>query len=324
MNPLNLPRWDGTREGFYEVWYFKLNHAEGALWLRLTLLSGQVGWKKAAEAWGIFFKPRAAGVDHVAVKRTLPLEEFSFSNDRVAVGKSFWSDGRTAGAIRSGANAIEWDLSFEPSPRSFEHVPRALRALKLNRSTVVTPNPDLRFHGVFRVNGVAYACDGAPGMQGHIHGSKNADSWAWAHSNIADDGAPFVFECLTARLRMGGLALPLLSAFYLESGGQVFALNSLRDAIAIRSSWSLDGWEFHARKNEWSFNAAISAARAQFAGVRYEDTNGSSLFCHNSKVSSLDLEILRGGKLERRIRCSNACAYEVVSREKESDVRFLI
>lgn len=324
MNPLNLARWNGTRGSFYEVWYFKLNHPDGALWLRLTLLSGRGGWKRAAETWGIFFKPSGAGVEHVAVKCTLPLEQFSSTSDRIATGESFWSDGRTAGAIRSGSDAIEWDLSFKPCERSFEHVPRAIRTLKLNRSTVVTPNPDLRFHGIFRVNGVAYACDGTPGMQGHIHGTKNADSWAWAHSNIADDGQPLVFECLTARLRMGGLALPQLSAFYLESGGRVFALNSLGDALGIRSRWSLDGWEFCVRKDEWSFEGKISAARAQFAGVRYEDTDGSSLFCHNSKISTLDLAVLRGKKLERQVRSSGACAFEVVARAKDPGVRFLI
>ena len=152
-------------------------------------------------------------------------------------------------------------------------------------------------------------------------------NWAWGHANIADDGTPFVFEGLTARIRLGGLIpSPPISAFYFEYEGVRHELNQVRAALGTNSRFSIDGWDFAARSSvdEMEFRGAIRSRLGDFAQIRYEDTDGSSLYCRNSKVSSLALSVFRRGQLEREIRSTTNCAFEVVSREKEERLPVLI
>jgi hypothetical protein len=329
MQLSNQPQWTAGRRGFYEVWYFKLNlpKAGPALWLRLTTLCGRDGKKQVAELWGIFFEPSDQGTAtrHVAVKETLPVTEFAATDGEIRIRDAFWGDGRTAGAIRSGGSEISWDLGFEPNTRGFDHVPPLFKALKLNKTTVVTPNPDLRFNGTFRINGREYTVSAAPGMQGHIWGVKNAIGWAWGHANCADDGTPFVFEGLTARIKLGGLLTsPPVSAFYFEYEGKPYSFASLSQALRAESRYTLEDWDFSVSQGDLTFRGKINTPASAFSGVQYEDTDGSHLYCHNSKISDLRLEVLRGGRLEREIRATRTCAYELVARERDSRVELLI
>jgi hypothetical protein len=323
---LNLPQWPKASGRFYEVWYFKLNQGPRApaLWLRLTVLL-QPGGKRVAETWGIFFKPNGDSFDHVAVKESFPIEKFSFSNQKIEIGECSWEDGKTAGKIRSGSHEIRWDLTFEPNAQGFDHVPALFKKLKLNKATVNTPNEDIAYSGQFWIDGQEYRCESARGMQGHIYGLQNAMRWAWGHANLADDGQPFVFEGLTATIRLGGLIpSPPISAFYFEYEGKRHELNQVGSALSSHSEFSIDGWNFSVNSGDLQFRGKVTTRLSDFAQIRYEDTDGSSLYCRNSKVSSLALSVLRNGKLEREIRSTTVCAFEVVSREKEERLPVLI
>jgi len=333
MQTSNIPQWDKRRAPYFEVWYWKLNTGPGgpALWIRLSILSSKDKKKSVAEAVGVYFKPNGRRYSHVAIKETHTIEKYSWGDDEVRVGECFWMDGLTAGRIglkdgSDGSNSeIRWDLSFEPNRNGFDHVPSVLKTFGLNATSLLTTNPDLKFRGRFWVNGSEHVCQGARGMQGHLFGKKSADRWAWAHCNLADDGTPFVFEAITARVRIGGIfSSSPLSIFFFEYEGKRYCLNSLREAFEITSHYTLDGWDFIAEKEGLRFEGHISTHIPDFVGVRLTETDGSRLFCHNSKVSNLRLQIFKGSKLLKEIRATHACAFECVSAEADPRVKILL
>lgn len=335
MREWNRPQWDGQKRGFYEVWYFKLNLGSGkpALWLRLTTLHSKDGSKKIAETWGIFFDPSQKPTSRSGVKTTYPSEAFQFdaTTDTIQIGPCYWSPGRTAGEIASVRRKIRWDLQFVPDQGGeFNHVPEMFARFKLNKSTVCTPEMKIRFNGKFWIDDEEFVVKDAPGQQGHIYGKKNAHGWAWAHCCAEDSGETFAFEGLTARLPLlGGMILsPPISAFYVEFEGRPYAFTTVREALSMPSQYNLKGWKFSMRRDDLEFQGEITAQTSDFAGVQYEDTDGSSLYCHNSKVSTLEMKVLRctadSKSVIKTFHATQTCAFEVVTREKSDEVPFLI
>ncbi|OFZ11597.1 MAG: hypothetical protein A2Z20_03165 [Bdellovibrionales bacterium RBG_16_40_8] len=331
MRKWNRPVSIGERRGFYEVWYFKLNLGSGlpALWLRLTTLHTQDGSKKVAETWGIFFDPAKHPTERIAVKNTYPISDFSFdiASEKVQVSKCFLSPGHTAGEIESGKNNIRWDLRFSANKGgSFDPVPKIFKALRLNKSTVCTPEESIRFNGKFWVNGREYTATDAPGMQGHIYGKQYAHSWAWGHCNLVDASEDFVFEGLTVRLPLlGGLILsPPLSMFYIKFDGLEYKFATIYEALKINSKYSLSGWSFELQLGDMRFEGEIIATLTDFVGVQYEDTDKSNRYCHNSKVSNLLLHVYKSKTLIRTIKATQTCAFELVTSQKLAGVDFLI
>lgn len=326
LSQSNLSHWQAGKKGFYEVWYFKLNQTQGgpAIWFRLTLLANRAGDKCVAETWAVFFDAQAWGAGHVAVKESFPLDIFVATPEKIQIGDCYWADHKTAGKISSGGHEIRWELDYIPNQGTFDPVPTVLKKLGLSKSVACTPNPNLTFTGCFWVDGKAYSCNASRGMQGHIYGSRQAHGWAWAHANTTGR-TPFVIEALTAQVKLGGfLKSPKLSALFFEFEGQQYVWNTLGDALAIQSRYTLDGWEFCAKKPDLKLTGKISGRVGDFAGVQYEDTDGSLLYCHNSKVADLELTACRSDGSQVTLQSNGACAFEVVSRKKDDRVRILI
>lgn len=329
--PINQPKWPITDNGCYEVWYFKLNLQPDpngiapALWIRLTTLATQDGHKRVCEVWGVFFNPANDGFHHVAAKNTFPLDQFKWDGSTIQFHTAFWSDHRTVGTVSSNPHTITWDLTFQPNTFHFDHIPAVFKALKLNKSTVVTPHPDIAFSGTITVDGKPYRCTNAPGMQGHIFGTQHATEWAWGHANMRTQDTHLVFEGLTARIKLAHtIPSPPLSAFFFVYNGECVIFNTLKDALRIRSTYGIDGWQFTARKKGWAFIGKIRTTPNEFAGVTYEDPAKNHLFCHNSKVSSLRLTIHKDGHHITTIDLPHRCAYEVVGPNHDTRIPILI
>lgn len=321
----NQPAYALGETGFYEVWYFKLNLPEksAALWVRLTTLADPK--KSVAETWAIFTQKQGDHYRKVAAKQTLPLEAFKFTRDEIRIQQCSWEDGKTSGETGSGENRITWNLSFDIGASPFRHVPRIFELLDLNKSTVLTPNPDIRFKGTISVNGEVFAFDSAPGMQGHIFGRQSALGWAWAHCNAFDGGPPVVIEALTARIKLGGvLESPPVSAFNLDYRGERFEFNRLTDSLMTRSTYDLTHWEFQLRRGKRKFLGKIVARPEQFVGVKYEEPDGQVLYCHNSKLSDLEIMVFDGRDLKETLVASGTCAFELTAREPRPRVDFLL
>lgn len=335
---LNLPHWPpkGIAQGpFQEVWYLKMNDAAAgrALWLRFTLLVSANGFRRLAETWGIYFERKDREVQKVALKHSHDLSAFvpaDGGSQGFRIAESEFAPGRTRGTIQSKGRTIKWDLSFEPARDVvFDFVPDSLRKAGVIKNSAVTLFGDIRFTGTSEVNGEKQTWTKAPGMQGHLAGPRNGHSWVWGHCNtfVTEQGesSPFLFEGISARARMaGGIPTPRLTSLYFLYDGKEHVFSSAWDAIRNRSSNSLTEWSFQADRGDLSFRGRAEAQYRDFAGVTYEDTDGSFLYCANSKLSDLKVHVYRRGKLEATFLANGTAAFEVVSREKNPYVPLLI
>lgn len=337
----NFPAWAGLKQevqlGFQEVWYLKLNQPEAgkALWLRFTILATKNGFKKIAETWAIFFERSNNGdVRKTAAKQTYDISEFSFSEDQgstnIKIAGSELCERATKGEITAKGRSIKWDLSIvERSKAQLNMVPETLKKLHLVKNRAETVFEDLLFTGNVVVDGEQTSFKDAPGMQGHLSGPKNGHSWVWGHCNVfldeTDRLVPFVFDGITARSRLpGNLHSPWLSTFFFLYNGQTYHFNSLWDALRSKSSHSRSDWNFQIEKDNMIFQGTASANHRDFAGITYEDTDGSFLYCSNSKLSTLNITIYRNGKLETKLHTPNCAAFEIVSRTQNPYVPLLL
>jgi hypothetical protein len=323
--------------GHQEVWYLKLNDtgAGRALWLRFTLLVSADGRRRLAEVWAIDFERGETGIRKTGVKETSDLSAWAImlqpaGGTGFTIGDCFFSDTATWGCVRNNEHEIRWDLTMRPETDcAFNFVPGILTRARLVKNLAITPFEDLRFSGWSVVDGEKRQWKNAPGMQGHLAGPKNGHSWAWAHCNtfLDEEGreSSCIADLLSARARIGNSgALPPLSAMFFYYNSQAFPCNRFRHALRSRSDYGPSHWEFEARTRGHVFRGSISASLEEFAGVTYEDTDGSHLYCHNSKVSAMTLEIFREGALAQTLHAEHSAAFEFVTREKHPEIHFVI
>ncbi len=334
--PLWSPALEGPGRGFQEVWYMKLNDAAAsrALWLRFTILVRSDGSKRVAETWAIDFHCGEGGVAKTALKRTCRLDAFvpnpPGETPGFHIGDCAFSDKATRGVIERDGHAIRWELELRPArDLAFDFVPASMARARLIKNTALTVFEDLRFSGWSEVDGDRVAWRDAPGMQGHLAGPKNGHSWAWGHCNLFTDetGQPVdcIWDGLTARARLGGSrATPPMTSMLIHYEGRAYRLNRFRRALRAPSQFDVDGWRFEAVFGAVSFHGRVRAARDQFAGVTYEDTDGSLLYCYNSKVSDMTIEVRRDDRIEKTLTAMGTTAFEIVTRERWDDVPLLI
>jgi hypothetical protein len=336
LEPTNASLWADlpaeAREGYQEVWHLKLNDPakQRALGLRFVVLTSKNGFKRVAETWAVFFeRGQNREVVKTVAKQTHELRDFS-AGDGVRMAGCSLTGSATQGQVQAKGNSIRWDLKFQPAQdASFALVPRGLAKAGLIKNRVYTLNEDLRFSGTTEINGETLTWSDAPGMQGHFAGPRNAHSWTWGHCNSFRDeqgkASSTVFEGLTARVRLAGpLRSPKLSSFYFRYQDREYRFNTLWDGIHTRSRATLNQWNFRVERGELAFVGELRADYRDFAGLTLEDTDGSLLYCADSKLSDLKLLVYRSGKLEATLTAAGSAALEVVSRAKNPYVPLII
>lgn len=318
---------------YQKSWYLKLNdlQSQRAIWIRFTLLSTGNGFKRVAETWAVFFQRDVQNreVKKLALKQTYDMGAFQQTESGIQIGNSELTPTYTRGSIQSKGNSIEWDfhiISGRKSSCSF--VPEVLSKTGLVKNVVQTLDEELLFTGTTKMNGQETHWKEAPGMHGQLEGPKSGYSWVWGHCNSFqnESGKPvdFIFEGLSARTKVGPLISPKLSSFFFYYKDRPYFFNTLKDAISLKSRNTLNEWEFQADRDDLSFRGYAKAEHKDFAGLTYEDTNGSLLYCANSKLSDMKILVYRGGKLESTLTSLGSAAFEVVSREKNPYVPLLI
>lgn len=334
--PFWCPECEGPCKGFQEVWYLKLNAPiEGrALWLRFTLLVRSDGSKRIAEVWAISFQKTEWGAEKRAFKRTRKIECFSRIEDSdipgFRIGDCEFSNHGTSGQLERDGEHFRWELAMRPArDLAYNFVPARLARRGVIKNAAQTVFEDLRFDGWSELNGERFEWKNAPGMQGHLAGSKNGYSWAWGHCNtfVDQDGAPTdcIWDGLCGRARIGKKrSTPPLTSMLIAYDAHVFRFNHTLQAFRLPSRYDIGGWTFEADAGEISFAGHVRAQEAQFAGVTYEDTDGSHLYCYNSKISGMTLEVRRQGRIERVLTATGTVAYEVVTREQRTDLPLLL
>lgn len=334
----NRPVWSAndpeTAGAFQEEWTFKINDPahQRALWLRFSILVSQNGFRRVADVWAVHFQRGAQKeLTKIAVKQSYDLSSFGADGSgTIQIGDCILSDSMTKGSLQSKGNSISWDLRCVPHEKvSVEMLRGGLRRSRITKTAITTVNGDALFTGTVQINGEAQTWMQAPGMQAHQSGTKNNHSWLWSHCNVFTNeqgqAVPFVFEGLSARARwIGSLPSPRLSSFYFLYQGKSYFFDSMRDPLRIRSKSSLNEWTFHADRGDLSFRGAVKGEYKDFAGLSFEDTNGSVIYCASSRLADLSIHIYRKGKLEQALRSNGSAAFDIASRERNPYIALLI
>lgn len=345
---LNRPArpWSERTRGAYEVWYGKVvglgEDGSGALWFRYTLECHGPGAAPVATCWGAWFETGDAesapapwmATEDAAVPLVLPdspefLVELSPANRFFrdpATGS--W---RATGNLRRDANtSLAWDLTWDPAAPPF----RYLRPLWLTRliapSGACTPTPHARFRGTVWVeeDGVEreITLDEAPGMQGHIWGTRKAHSWHWAHGNRWVDvstGEPVDAALEVLRVVRKPGAIPL-TTLYLWLDGETRAHDTLLDLLprrryllggpptGNRGDGGADDLRVE-RLGPGGFSARFQLLPATTLEVAYQDTDGRRLRNRNATLARAELAI-DTPKGRRRLLSPHSATLEIVTR----------
>ncbi|MGM0556398.1 MAG: tocopherol cyclase family protein [Myxococcota bacterium] len=319
-------RYDGDGP-HYEVWYGKVDIApERALWFRYTTLDGTV---REAATWAVLFR----GDEPVGGRDVHALDSLAPANV-VAVPRGH-EEGRFLGHPQVFHNAhghldeanaigeaggVRWDLRFDDRGRNFRYIPHGLERWGLVGSTYDDCLMDLRVSGTVEYDDEVYEFEGVPGMVGHIQGRRIAgQTWGWSHCNCFDDDEDAAFEGLSARAKVGSLVTPKLSAFVVFVDGHKYTFRTPASLLRADTEFSRHRWDFEAKSRGVTLTGRAWSPD-EVALVEYTDTDGSNLWCYNSKLSDLEIRIRdpkRG--LDRTLRSTGRAAFEYVTREKPSE-----
>ncbi len=307
----------------YEIWYGKIDVApQKAFWFRYTILDGV---RSEASAWAIAFYDGMIKTG----KNTFPLSLLAPSNGLIVpgeenperyagkpqvfhLGKNHLDTGNANGA----AGDISWNLQFKDNGFRFEHVPALVKLLGVAKSVYNACFLDLRFSGTIRCGAQSFELKDRPGMIGHIHGKKSAEAWAWAHCNNFKDAQGVIFEGLSAQIKRGEKISSPLTSIILFTPGNQYIFSSVKHLRKTKSVFGDGAWEFEAADSSVILKGKATAP-GSVALVEYTDTDDSNLWCHNSKLADLQLELtdISTGKKEF-FNASATAAFELVNRKK--------
>jgi hypothetical protein len=332
IDEANALRWDGKRRGYYEVYYLKWNDAASrtAGWVRYTLTSPrpEVG-EPYTELWGIFFDA-ADPAASFGVRNRFGIEALAHRAEpfSVGIGEAELTATRATGQITptGGGPLLEWDLTLTPRDAPAKPFPHAFMYAqeKFPATKIIVPHQNSLFSGTLSAGGRKIAFVDAPGQQSHLFGSKHAQRWAWGHCNSFAEDPEAVWEGLDAEVKLGP-AQPHFKYFYLKAFGREFWFNSLPQLVRNHSKWTPGGWRFEAVGEDATLRGTINSPADRFVTVGYMDPNGALLYCHNTKIATIRLELVdpHGAPLGE-LTSQEGCAVEYVDRRIYRGMRVYI
>ena len=317
-------RYDGTGPHF-EVWYGKINVGPGrAFWFRYTIFDGAL---QEASTWAVLFDEgeKSGGrsyweLDELATPNTVALPEGRERGRFSDHHQVFHTDG----AHLDGANAlgeaggISWDLTWEDSGRRFTYLPPILERVPVVDIEYDACFLDLRVSGTIEHGDDRWEIDGRPGMIGHISGADlSGDTWVWAHCNDFVDEDEAVFEGLSIHLNVLGMTIPSGSVFIVYVDGRAYPFRTLRSIFGAESTFDRSGWEFEVESGGVRLSGRAEAPPPErVALVAYDDTDGSDVWCYNSKLADLTIRLEDPANgVDRTLRAEGTSAFEFMTRE---------
>jgi hypothetical protein len=297
---LNARQWDGA-PGHYEVHYLTLTDpaTRWGVWIRLTMRAPLPGAGDGPEAhlWFLAMHPDGR---RFARKETYGIDRLAAEAEpfRLAVAGAELSDRGSAGSL----DGARWELAWDPRGPAAEHVHPVLRRLRIAKTVLVLPHPDVAVRGTIAFGGETLTLDGVHGGQAHLWGSKHALRWAWAHCGDfrthGGEPAPGTWidgvSVFVPRFgREVGPSTPVVGRFL----GDELRATSPAAVLRAPSRFGLSSWHFEAVDGKRKVIAEVDAPRETLAGVTYHDPDGEHAYCYNSEVASM-----RVGVLDKRAR----------------------
>lgn len=335
---LNQPRWtDLDLSGaspFQEVWHLLVTDpgAKRSCWLRFTILLSANRFRRVGEISAVLFS-HGQDARQVALKQGFDIGSFTGTAEAIRLGTGELTEAGSKGVLRSKGRVLEWDFRLSApnpdQPRStYRLIPGAIARLGFGKTQLTTVRQAIPCEGTLRLDGETLNLSGALATQRHVFGSALGQAWFWAQGDHFTDteGKPvdFGYELLTYSPRVAGRLTGLrLSATALRYQGQTYWLNSYVNPLRLRSTPTPTEWAFRADRGELSFHGAISAEHRDFAGLTFEDTDGSLVYCSSTLVARSTVRIFRRGKLEATLESGSRTALEFADRVRSPYVSLL-
>jgi hypothetical protein len=332
--PSSASRWtDGLRfdparlrRGHVESWFLKANdpRERRALWLKWTVWAGSGGPQHAvAEAWAIAF---GAAEGHVATKTSVPFHSASFATSSIgaAVDGCTLTADAARGRVESGGRVVAYDLAITSLEAPLVHFPRPwMYERGFPRQKIVSPIPHALISGTVEVQGERWSLAEWPGMVGHNWGAGNSESYAWGHCNTWEGEDDVVFEGFSARVRAGGILLPISTALCLRHHGTSYMLSGFAALARNHGLVSARRWRFRGRGGRLAIEGEMWADTDDFVGLFYPNPDGTVCYCLNSKLASAELTLRLEGRPPRTLR-SRRAALELATRDPHHGVRMYV
>jgi len=319
----NILKWDGQKRGHYEVYYLKWNDFESktAYWVRYTMTSPlpHVG-NPYCELWGIFFDMLDSS-KNFAVKTRYPIDKLDWDKDRfrVKIADAQLAMNACHGKIIDPKKnySLEWNLSFDSKSETFYHFPsQRFYTGGFPKTKALSPHVDARFAGKIVANGREINFKDAPGQQTHLWGVKHAHRWAWGHCNAFKEDPGAVWEGLDSQIMLGPIVSPHFRLFYLKTDGVNHYFNTLKHWFGNKGNWKIGLWTFEAQDNEIKIVGEITSKYDDHVAVTYNDPDGNLLWCNNSKVASIKIDVFnKAGSRIKQLTSDHGCAAEYVDRK---------
>jgi hypothetical protein len=293
--------------GHYESWFVRANHPTRplAVWVRYTTFRSRDGLVDEGELWATWFD----GERVVTAYDAVPLDRCSFgpAGLDVRIGDARLVDGQAQG----DAQDIAWDLVYSdsaPLPLFDERFYDA----PFPKAKQLTLSPTSRVSGTVTVRGETHGLQDWPGCQSHNWGSQHTDLYAWGQVSGFDDDPDTYLECASARLKVGGIPLPVLTPVVLRVGGEDHLLNQPRSWLRNRGRFDHFEWYVESRGRDLRVSAHFSAPRDQFAVLGYRNPPGGVKTCLNSKLARCELTIQRAGSPPETSVSAHRAAFEIL------------
>ena len=344
----NLTRWNESlkvddKKGFFEIYYLKFNDLQKNIagWLRYTLLIS-LDRPPEASVWAIFFdalNPK----NNCAVKKTYPLSETQIEKEifYFGVGPSAIFSQGARGDVKDGDFHFKWELKFsvaEEDRVALRHYPFPFYHTGFPKTKFLAPYLKTHISGEFSINNQTYFLDQIPAHQAHLWGREMIHSWVWGNCNTFIEDPHFCFEGLSSQLKIGSpgengtqekeILSPPLTLLYFYWEGKMYSFNSPVRWLKNTSRKSLDRWVFGGGDQKIRFAGRFYARTEDMVGVRYENPDGSSRYCHNTKTADLVIDILKntksGWKNIQTLHAEKSAAFELVQPTQDDRVRLMI
>jgi hypothetical protein len=253
----------------------------------------------------------------------VPWESASFARDELAIRVAGIEIDRasTRGVLRASGAPIEWDLSFAGDAAPFAPLPARLYGDDTGNSKIVSPHPDLRFSGHYRVGDRRTEVDGWRGMQGHNWGRRHTHAYGWVHCNVWGDADDLVIEGITARVMIGPFS-PTVALVIAQHAGARHLFTLPGSLLRARGRFTTRSFELRAANATARLEGRFSADTDDFVGLHYENPDGAMTYCLNSKIARGDVRLAVTGRppLEAHTR---AAALEIGTRDPGHGIRML-
>jgi hypothetical protein len=331
----NLVRYaPGARlgRGHVESHFLKANSPDGlrALWIKHTLLvRGGPREADVAEVWAVAFRRERIGapVEKRAIKRSFPIATARIARApfSIAAGGAELRQGHARALIAPSLSDSggAWDLHYACPAEGFRPFPlAAMYTGRFPRSKSLTPVPSARVHGSFRLGRWDWDVRDFVLAQGHNWGESHAERYAWTQVNLFDAKGDAWLEALTGKVRVGPVTTPWLSVAALYVDGELHRFDGARALVSRGAHIDTRSYALTLRDGSRQLRFRISAESHAFAGLRYEDPNGSALACLNSKLAEAEVELTAHGRT-RTLR-SDAAALELGIRREDHGITMLV